>query len=75
MFQAGHGTQSDMATRAIGKQGMRPAAADWRAAFRRSARRAVQMAGAAALFALMLFLGLAIASYTHTDPSLSLIHI
>ena len=69
MFQAGHGTQSDMATRAIGKQGMRPAAADWRAAFRRSARRAVQMAGAAALFALMLFLGLAIASYTHTDPS------
>ncbi len=43
--------------------------ADWRAAFRRSLRRAAQMTGAAALFAAMLFLGLALASYTQTDPS------
>lgn len=54
-----------MATRAISRKGT----ADWRAAFRRSLRRAAQMAGAAALFALMLFLGLAMASYTQTDPS------
>ena len=54
-----------MASRAIGKSGT----ADWRAAFRRSLRRAGQMAGAAALFGAMLFLGLAIASYTQTDPS------
>jgi len=44
-------------------------ATDWRAAFRRSMRRAAQMAGAGALFALLLFLGLAMASYTQTDPS------
>ncbi len=56
-----------MATRAIGKA----PATDWRAAFRRSLRRASQMAGAAALFAAMLFLGLALASYTQTDPSAS----
>ncbi|WP_095013344.1 DNA translocase FtsK [Tsuneonella mangrovi] len=45
--------------------------ADWRAAFRRSLRRASEMAGAAVLFAGMIFLGLAMASYTQTDPSLS----
>jgi S-DNA-T family DNA segregation ATPase FtsK/SpoIIIE len=56
-----------MATRAIGKA----PAADWRAAFRRSLRRAAQMAGAAALFGAMLFLALALASYTQTDPSTS----
>ncbi|MGQ7830570.1 DNA translocase FtsK 4TM domain-containing protein [Altererythrobacter sp. Z27] len=54
-----------MATRAMSKKG----ATDWRAAFRRSMRRAAQMAGAGALFALLLFLGLAMASYTQTDPS------
>ncbi|WBY17220.1 DNA translocase FtsK 4TM domain-containing protein [Erythrobacteraceae bacterium WH01K] len=53
-----------MATRAISKQ--QP---DWRATFRRSMRRAGQMAGAALLFGLMLFLGLALFSYTQTDPS------
>lgn len=53
-----------MATRAISKP--QP---DWRATFRRSLRRAGQMAGAAVLFGLMLFLGLALASYSHTDPS------
>ncbi len=56
-----------MATRAIGKA----PAADWRAAFRRSLRRAAQMVGAAALFGAMLFLALALASYTQTDPSAS----
>ena len=51
-----------MATRA----GAKP---DWRAAFRRSLRRAMHMAGAGLLFALLLFLALALASYTQTDPS------
>jgi len=42
---------------------------DWRAAFRRSMRRAAQMTGAVVLFGLMIFLALSIASYTQTDPS------
>lgn len=54
-----------MATRAIGKS----SATDWRAAFRRSLRRALQMGGAAALLIVMVFLGLSLASYTQTDPS------
>ncbi|MFK4003245.1 DNA translocase FtsK 4TM domain-containing protein [Qipengyuania sp. NPDC077563] len=44
---------------------------DWRAAFRRSLRRATHMAGAGALFALLVFLTLALASYSQTDPSVS----
>ncbi|MXP44254.1 DNA translocase FtsK [Allopontixanthobacter sediminis] len=56
-----------MATRAIGKS----SATDWRAAFRRSLRRALQMTGAAALLLAAIFLGLALVSYTHTDPSAS----
>ncbi len=56
----------DMATRAVST---RKAKADWRAAFRRSMRRAGQMAGAAILFGLMIFLALSLASYTQTDPS------
>ncbi|MFN6936525.1 MAG: DNA translocase FtsK 4TM domain-containing protein, partial [Tsuneonella sp.] len=60
-----------MATRAIGRAGARTPATDWRAAFRRSLRRALQVSGAAMLFAAMLFLGLALASYTQTDPSAS----
>ena len=56
-----------MATRAIGKS----PATDWRAAFRRSLRRAAQMAGAALLLGAMVYLGLALASYTQTDPSYS----
>lgn len=44
---------------------------DWRAAFRRSFRRAAQMAGAAILLGTMLFLGLALFSYTQSDPSSS----
>ena len=56
-----------MATRAVG----RVSRTNWRVAFRRSLRRSAQMAGAAAVFAAMLFLGLALASYTQTDPSAS----
>ncbi len=47
------------------------AAPDWRAAFRRSFRRATHMTGAGLLFALLVFLALALASYTQTDPSSS----
>ncbi|GAA4048812.1 FtsK/SpoIIIE family DNA translocase [Parerythrobacter jejuensis] len=54
-----------MASRAMSKSG----AADWRAAFRRSMRRAAQMAGSAILLGSMVFLGLSLASYTQTDPS------
>ena len=54
-----------MATRAVANRRQ----ADWRAAFRRSFRRAAQMTGAAVLFAGMIFLGLALFSYTQTDPS------
>ncbi|WP_120717126.1 DNA translocase FtsK [Tsuneonella amylolytica] len=60
-----------MATRAMDRGTGRAPATDWRAAFRRSLRRAGQIAGAAGLFAAMLFLGLALASYTLTDPSAS----
>ncbi|MFN2099060.1 DNA translocase FtsK 4TM domain-containing protein [Altererythrobacter sp. MF3-039] len=55
-----------MASRAMSRTNV-----DWRAAFRRSLRRALQMGGAAVLFSFMLFLGLAVASYTQTDPSAS----
>ncbi|MDE2302843.1 MAG: DNA translocase FtsK 4TM domain-containing protein, partial [Sphingomonadales bacterium] len=41
----------------------------WRAVLRRSARRSGELLGASALFAAMLFLGLALASYHQTDPS------
>ena len=44
---------------------------DWRAAFRRSLRRALHMAGAGLLLLLLLFLSLALVSYTQTDPSSS----
>ena len=54
-----------MATRAVGKS----PATDWRAALRRSMRRAAQMAGALVLFAATVFLTLALVSYTQTDPS------
>ena len=54
-----------MATRAMRKNG----GADWGAAFRRSLRRALQMAGAAVLLGTMVFLGLSLASHTLTDPS------
>ena len=55
-----------MASRAMSRSNV-----DWRAAFRRSLRRAGQITGAGLLFALMVFIGLAVASYTQTDPSAS----
>ncbi|GAA0267411.1 hypothetical protein GCM10009127_03860 [Alteraurantiacibacter aestuarii] len=45
--------------------------ADWRAAFRRSLSRALQMSGAVILFASTAFLTLALVSFSYTDPSLS----
>ncbi|NVE95191.1 FtsK/SpoIIIE family DNA translocase [Altererythrobacter lutimaris] len=56
-----------MASRAINTKKKAPT--DWRAAFRRSMSRAAQITGAGVLFAGMIFLGLALASYTQTDPS------
>lgn len=54
-----------MASRPIGKA----PPADWRAAFRRSLRRALQLSGAVALLGAMLFFTLSLASYHQTDPS------
>lgn len=42
---------------------------DWRAILRRSFRRSAELIGGLVLFALALFLALALASYTQTDPS------
>ncbi len=56
-----------MASRANGSS----AASNWRAVFRRSLRRGLELAGAVALFAAMIFLGLALISYHQTDPSVS----
>ena len=44
---------------------------DWKAAFRRSLRRALEISGAGLLTLFTLFLALAIISYTRTDPSAS----
>ncbi|MCB2066152.1 MAG: DNA translocase FtsK 4TM domain-containing protein [Erythrobacter sp.] len=54
-----------MATRAP-RQG-----ADWKAAFRHSLARSVQLGGATLLFAFTLFLALALVSYNQTDASMS----
>ncbi|KQM21397.1 FtsK/SpoIIIE family DNA translocase [Novosphingobium sp. Leaf2] len=59
-----------MATRPIAP-GRRIAKPDWRAVLKRSLRRAGELAGALALFAAMVFLALALASYHQTDPSTS----
>ncbi len=60
-----------MASRAlVSPAGGRPAkGADWRAILRRSFRRSAELIGATALFAAMVMLALALASYTQTDPS------
>ena len=55
-----------MATRAA-----KPAPADWRAAFRRSLARALQITGSAALYLATGILALALVSYHQTDPSFS----
>ncbi|EJL33849.1 DNA translocase FtsK [Novosphingobium sp. AP12] len=59
-----------MATRPIAP-GRRIAKPDWRAILKRSLRRASELSGAVALFAGMVFLGLALLSYHQTDPSTS----
>ena len=59
-----------MATRPM-TSGRRIAKPDWRAVLKRSLRRAVELAGAVALFAVMVFLALSLASYHQTDPSAS----
>ncbi|WP_299196211.1 DNA translocase FtsK 4TM domain-containing protein [uncultured Erythrobacter sp.] len=56
-----------MATRAMSTRKTSPA--DWRIGLRRSIRRAAQMTGAGVLLLATIFLGLALASYTQTDPS------
>ena len=56
-----------MATRASSAR----SAANWRIALRRSIRRSAEIAGAAGLFAAMLFLAVALVSYHQTDPSAS----
>ncbi len=60
-----------MASRAlVSPAGGRAAkAADWRAILRRSFRRSAELIGAALLFAAMIALTLALATYTQTDPS------
>lgn len=60
-----------MASRALVPPAGRRSAksADWRAILRRSFRRSAELIGAALLFAAMLALGLALATYTQTDPS------
>ncbi|RZA12072.1 MAG: DNA translocase FtsK, partial [Lysobacteraceae bacterium] len=58
-----------MATRASARR--RTAKTDWRAALRRSARRASELGSAVLLFAVMLFLALSLVSYHQTDPSAS----
>ncbi len=42
---------------------------DWRAILRRSLRRSAELIGGATLFAALVFLALALVSYTQTDPS------
>ena len=45
------------------------AGADWRAVLKRSFRRSFELIGGAVLLAAMVFLALALVSYTQTDPS------
>jgi S-DNA-T family DNA segregation ATPase FtsK/SpoIIIE len=58
-----------MASRAVTRTGIAPRGADWRAAWRRSVGRAWQLGGAGMLVLAMVFLALALVSYTQTDPS------
>lgn len=60
-----------MASRAIGSSGPRTAAPNWRAVLRRAIRRASELGGAILLFAAMVFLAVALATYHQTDPSSS----
>ena len=56
-----------MASRAASSA--RGSGADWRAVLRRSLRRSLELIGGGVLVAALLFLALALVSYTQTDPS------
>jgi len=59
-----------MASRALSQtRGKGASAADWRAILRRSLRRSAELIGGTLLFGAMVFLALALVSYTQTDPS------
>ena len=59
-----------MASRAVApSKPVRQTDAEWRAGLRRSLRRIAQMTGAGLLLGTGVFLALALASYTQTDPS------
>jgi S-DNA-T family DNA segregation ATPase FtsK/SpoIIIE len=59
-----------MASRAVTQaKPPRQTDAEWRAGLRRSLRRIAQMTGAGVLLGMTVFLALALASYTQTDPS------
>jgi DNA segregation ATPase FtsK/SpoIIIE, S-DNA-T family len=59
-----------MASRAVTPtKPVRQTDAEWRAGLRRSLRRIAQMTGAGLLLGACIFLALALASYTQTDPS------
>lgn len=59
-----------MASRAVTPaKPVRQTDAEWRAGLRRSLRRIAQMTGAGLLLGMAVFLALALASYTQTDPS------
>lgn len=60
-----------MASRAVTprKPSTRSADAEWRMGLRRSLRRIGQITGAGLLWGAMVFTGLALISYTQTDPS------
>ena len=60
-----------MATRAAGATKQRIGKANWNALIRRALRRSLELGGATALFAAMLFLALALVSYHQTDASSS----
>jgi len=55
----------------MGTPGRHARKPDWRAVLRRAVRRASELGGAVLLFAAMLFLAIALATYHQTDPSTS----
>jgi S-DNA-T family DNA segregation ATPase FtsK/SpoIIIE len=60
-----------MASRAVtpARNGSGNARSDWRAILRRSFRRSAELIGGTLLFAALVFMALALVSYTQTDPS------
>jgi S-DNA-T family DNA segregation ATPase FtsK/SpoIIIE len=61
--------ESNMASRALTTTRSRDEANNWKSVLRRSLRRSLELVGGLALIGLMLFLALALASYSQTDPS------